>query len=267
MRGYFDEKEPELEEPEPRAEPDRREQRADTRLGARCWGLFICLVLICGLCFGLGYTLGRRHSAPAAAAAAPHASETPAPEQEPLQASGTVPKPSADAQAPVPLRLRRTTMRSLLHRMERGREPGACAAQPGASRAWQPAGACAANSRRTAYQPAGASTAAPAKTRVRPAMPSPANTPHVAQTAAPSNVHAALPAQADLMVQIAAVSNQEDANVLMSALRKRGYTVTSRREPADGLIHVRIGPFSSRDEANRWRNKLLSDGYNAEVQQ
>ena len=45
------------------------------------------------------------------------------------------------------------------------------------------------------------------------------------------------------MVQIAAVSNPEDASVLTNALRKRGYTVTARREPADGLIHVRIGPF------------------------
>jgi cell division septation protein DedD len=29
---------------------------------------------------------------------------------------------------------------------------------------------------------------------------------------------------------------------------------------------VRIGPFTSRDEANRWANKLLGDGYNALVQ-
>jgi cell division septation protein DedD len=49
-------------------------------------------------------------------------------------------------------------------------------------------------------------------------------------------------------------------------LRKRGYTVTPRRE-SDNLIHVRIGPFSTSDEANRWRAKLLDDGYNAEVQQ
>ena len=68
------------------------------------------------------------------------------------------------------------------------------------------------------------------------------------------------------MVQIAAVAHPEDADVLVAALRKRGYSVTAMREPADGLIHVRIGPFSSRDEANRWRDKLLGDGYNAEVQ-
>ncbi len=69
-----------------------------------------------------------------------------------------------------------------------------------------------------------------------------------------------------VMVQIAAVSQQEDADVLMSALRKRGYAVAGRREPLDGLIHVRIGPFKTRDEAETWRQKLLSDGYNAIVQ-
>jgi cell division septation protein DedD len=68
------------------------------------------------------------------------------------------------------------------------------------------------------------------------------------------------------MVQIAAVSQQEDADVLMSALRKRGYAVAARREPLDGLIHVRMGPFKTRDEAETWRQKLLSDGYNAIVQ-
>lgn len=69
-----------------------------------------------------------------------------------------------------------------------------------------------------------------------------------------------------LMVQIASVANPEDAGVLVNALRRRGYSVTAAREPADALIHVRIGPFTTRDEANRWRDKLLGDGYNAVVQ-
>ena len=69
-----------------------------------------------------------------------------------------------------------------------------------------------------------------------------------------------------MMVQIAAVSQPEDADVLMSALRRRGYAVVARRDPLDGLIHVRIGPFKSRDEADKWRQKLLNDGYNAIVQ-
>ena len=68
------------------------------------------------------------------------------------------------------------------------------------------------------------------------------------------------------MVQIAAVSHSEDAEVLVGALRKRGYAVTSRRDPTDGLLHVQIGPFANRTEASAMRQKLLNDGYNAIVQ-
>ena len=54
--------------------------------------------------------------------------------------------------------------------------------------------------------------------------------------------------------------------MLVGALRKHGYAVSAQREPADNLIHVRIGPFNDRNEANRWRLKLLNDGYNAMIQ-
>ena len=52
----------------------------------------------------------------------------------------------------------------------------------------------------------------------------------------------------------------------LDALRKRGYAVTARRDPADGLLHVQIGPFANRNDANAMRQKLLNDGYNAIVQ-
>jgi cell division septation protein DedD len=65
------------------------------------------------------------------------------------------------------------------------------------------------------------------------------------------------------MVQIAAVSHQEDANILVAALRRRGYSVIVRNEPKDSLLHVQIGPFASRDQAKAMRARLLADGYNA----
>jgi len=80
-------------------------------------------------------------------------------------------------------------------------------------------------------------------------------------------VQPALAAQsAGIMVQIAAVSHPEDADVLVGALRKRGYAVTSRRDPTDGLLHVQVGPFANRSDAWAMRQKLLNDGYNAIVQ-
>jgi cell division septation protein DedD len=78
-------------------------------------------------------------------------------------------------------------------------------------------------------------------------------------------VQPALPQNAAFMVQIAAVSHVDDANVLMGALRKRGYMVVARREPADNLIHVQVGPFATRAEADAMGQRLLSDGYNAIV--
>lgn len=66
-----------------------------------------------------------------------------------------------------------------------------------------------------------------------------------------------------IMVQIAAVSHQEDADVLVSALKRRGYTASAHSEPQDKLLHVQVGPFASRDEAKAMRAKLLTDGYNA----
>jgi cell division septation protein DedD len=59
--------------------------------------------------------------------------------------------------------------------------------------------------------------------------------------------------------------HQEDADVLVEALRRRGYAVAAHRD-MDAMVHVRVGPFMSRDEANQWRQKLLNDGYNAVVQ-
>jgi cell division septation protein DedD len=68
------------------------------------------------------------------------------------------------------------------------------------------------------------------------------------------------------MVQIAAVSHAEDAEVLVNALRRRGYAVSVRRDPLDNLLHVKVGPFTSRADANAMKLKLLNDGYNAIVE-
>lgn len=67
------------------------------------------------------------------------------------------------------------------------------------------------------------------------------------------------------MVQVAAVSHQEDADVLVRALKKRGHDVIARQDPADKLIHVQLGPFASRKDAEAMRQTLLTEGYNAIV--
>jgi DedD protein len=204
------------------------------------------LVLVCGLCFGFGYIVGHRGAT--TQSVAQQIDDTPANPQ----AGNTQQKPSATTQNAAPAAPQTSS------------QPDVAA---------QPASGDPSQSSAIAVPVSSAENPAPAPTepQVRPALP--VVTPAPAYPSRPANPSSqaqmrpapALPATV-LWVQIAAVSHVEDAQVLTNALRKRGYTVTPRRE-SDDLIHVRIGPFGSRDEANRWRLKLLDDGYNAEIQQ
>jgi cell division septation protein DedD len=48
-------------------------------------------------------------------------------------------------------------------------------------------------------------------------------------------------------------------------LKKHGYSVTIRQEPQDKLLHVQVGPFANKKDAEAMRQRLLADGYNAIV--
>lgn len=67
------------------------------------------------------------------------------------------------------------------------------------------------------------------------------------------------------MVQIAAVSHQEDADLLVSTLHRRSYAVAIHHEPQDNLLHVQVGPFATRKDADAMRLRLKADGFNAIV--
>jgi cell division septation protein DedD len=65
------------------------------------------------------------------------------------------------------------------------------------------------------------------------------------------------------VVQVAAVSKKDDAEALLSALRKKSYLVfIAGNEPHDRLYHVQVGPFGNVKEAEAARAKLVADGYN-----
>ncbi len=65
------------------------------------------------------------------------------------------------------------------------------------------------------------------------------------------------------MVQIAAISRQEDAEVLAGALRKHGFNPSVRPGTTDKLFHVQVGPFTDKAQAESIKQHLLADGYNA----
>jgi cell division septation protein DedD len=236
MRGVFDDEE--LEPAQPRRE-------TELTLGPiMLLGIFFGLVLICGLFFGLGYAMGHHGSREPSAAMQPARDA-----QTSLQADGSRPKPSPTSPTGV------ATLPQDAVVEQAGDQAPSEASDTNAAASSQSA------------EPATADGSVLSQPQIRPALPPAANPPQpAAGPVGGLNVQPAIAPALPLMVQIAAVSHPEDAEVLVNALLKRGYTVTARREAADSLIHVRIGPFSSRDEANRWRQKLLNDGYNAIIQ-
>jgi DedD protein len=66
-------------------------------------------------------------------------------------------------------------------------------------------------------------------------------------------------------VQVAAVSHQEDADLLVSSLKRRNYNVGIHQEPQDKLLHVQVGPFANKKDADAMRQRLQADGFNAIV--
>jgi len=85
--------------------------------------------------------------------------------------------------------------------------------------------------------------------------------------AAPADKPPAEPAPAGAgsgyLVQVAAVSKQEDADALIEALKKKQYPAfAAGNSPTDKLIHVQVGPFADIKDAETTRGKLVSDGYN-----
>jgi cell division septation protein DedD len=112
--------------------------------------------------------------------------------------------------------------------------------------------------------------APPAETVTQPIEP-PAPVASNATTAAdprPASGSAPAPAVAPsgtFMVQIAAVSSQDIADIEVAALKKYGYDVVIRHEPTDQLLHVQIGPYATRKEAEAMRQNILAHGFNAIV--
>lgn len=200
------------------------------------------LVILCGLFYGLGYRSGRRSAIGAIAITQTSAGQTAI-----ASAGSSLSKPPAKGLVPatppsVPIQTTRPA-----------------ALDP-------PAGAPTGNAL-TSYAPASpAPGSIAAQPQVRPALPASSTG---VQPSAPSSaaypIQPALTHNAGIMVQIAAVSHAEDANVLMGALRKRGYAVVARRDFSDNLIHVQVGPFANRSDAVAMSQKLLGDGYNAQV--
>ncbi|MBS1814061.1 MAG: SPOR domain-containing protein [Acidobacteria bacterium] len=189
-------------------------------------GIFFALALVCSIFFGFGYTLGRKSMQPAMSSDSSAASTDTAAFNKFKPAAGTT----------------------------GGSATSASASPKQESTTPSPTTTSAASNTATETAPRQTvSTEKPAT--LAPVMhQAPPPTPVAISTPAPGGT---------TMVQIAAVSHPEDAEVLTAALKRRGYSVITRQESGDRLIHVQVGPFSTRKDAEVMRQKLLNDGYNA----
>ncbi len=190
--------------------------------------IFFALAVYGALLFGFGYSLGSKHSAsPAVAAtAAPAASSS---------FNSFKPAPGSPVGAPAPGKVTASSDDFV-----------------------------------APIAPVTKTDAPPAKTTVdvsspeesapKPKTPPPAASAPAAAAPAPVPV----PGVGTIVVQVAAVSHQEDADLIASTLKRRGYVVNIRTE-ADKLLHVQVGPFATRKDAEAMKAKLLSDGFNAYI--
>ena len=186
--------------------------------------LFLGMVVLCAVFFGLGYSLGR-NSIPATAQAA---------EPVPAAATGGA-KPSplnpgegAEAQTP-------STDQLTFYKSVEQKDQPALAAKPAETK------------------PEANTPAAKEEARLAAAV---GMTP---ATVAPAAI--ATPPPTGYTVQIAAVRRQEDADALVKALRKKQYPVFIASNAPDKLFHVQVGPFSDPKEADAMKARLVGDGY------
>jgi cell division septation protein DedD len=195
-------------------------------------GIFFALALVCAGFFGFGYTMGRKSAQSANADTAAANADT--------SSNGSA-KPAAGSLAS---------------------QPSEPAAQPATDSAAAPVVVqTEAASSAPSTQPVPSKNAATAADgMIVGDKPPTAN-----QQPATNNQPPAIAPSGTIMVQIAAVSSQDVADILLASLQKKGYSVSVRHEPQDKLLHVQIGPFATRKDAEAMQQRVLADGFNAIV--
>ena len=184
-------------------------------------GIFFALVLLCGAFFGFGYKMGSHKPAPVLQAA-PEASSGPSANFSSFKpAAGSPAAPSPDPPATQPAPLPQPVT------------PAAHSDDPAAPAVHRPA--------TTHDNPQAVTTAT--------------------SSAAASTATALASPAGSFVVQVAAFTHHEDADLLIQALKMKGYPAFARSEPQDKLEHIQVGPYTNRKDAETARQRLLADGY------
>jgi len=223
-------------------------------------GLFFMLVAICGVFFAIGYSLGKTS-----------AREQAINDKTPLSASLSAPvvgdpgaaKPSAAVPAKSEPESTTTpdqpkqeepdlTFFNSVKRSDRGKQDST----------ETPTAAPAKQATPKAEEQLPSKAAAPAQTAASAPTDTSASIKTVAKPEA--NAVVAIAANGAFVVQIAAVTREEDAAALAGALRRKNYSVFVVNNPAvhDKFYHVQVGPFANLQDAEAMKVKLTGEGYN-----
>jgi len=205
-------------------------------------GLFFLLAAICGVFFSIGYSLGRssgreqatNDQAQVSTDAAPAAAMTSQGKPSAEIAKPQEPAPAATAAAPAGQDTKLTFYQAV-KQDSTGETP---AEMP----------------RTAAPETAAATTSVKPTEKASSSQPSADVISHSSPVTGPGTI----------VVQIAALSREDDAVALAGALRRKNYNVFVVNNPVthDKFYHVQVGPFATMAEAEAMKTKLVGEGYN-----
>jgi DedD protein len=211
-------------------------------------GLFFLLAAICGIFFSIGYSLGKSSGREQALNDQPAPTTVSADTGPPASNN---PKPSAavtakpESQAPASDEASNGAPQqgnlTFYNAVKQNDSAAAPATAPAQTTQETPA-------------PKGVAAAAAPATPPAPAAHAGDVMSHTSPVTGPGTI----------VVQIAAVSREDDAVALAGALRKKNYNVFVVNNPVtnDKFYHVQVGPFSTLAEAEAMKAKLVAEGYN-----
>jgi DedD protein len=227
-------------------------EETEITLGAgKLLGLFLMLAATCGIFFAVGYSLGKTSAREQALKNLPAQSDSTIPGAESGKPAASPPSNAASSNGqadagknPDPnLTFYKGVKES--PRDDTTPAPGMKSVAEGAS----PSAPAAKQAETPATSPSMSAKAVPSRTvpPVGPAQPT--------LQASPSG---------NYVVQIAAVTHEEDAAALAGALRKKSYAASVVNNPAgkDKLFHVVLGPYATLQDAEAMKAKLQGEGYN-----
>jgi len=230
------------------------EEDTEITLGiGKLLGLFFMLALTCGIFFAVGYSLGKTAEREQALKNQPAQTLPPDPDTASSKPSGAPADStalpgtnnSAEGKETSP---DLTFYKAVKQNPDDETKPADVKASPTTTTT--------SSSNAVAIKPHEVPAADPA-----PAKPSGVTKTEASPTAAASKPQAG--SSGSFLVQIAAVTHEEDAAALAGALRKKSYAAAVVNSPngKDKLFHVVLGPYASLQDAEAMKTKLQGEGY------